>query len=212
MAVIVPTVTTDDSHLYREQVERVVRFSPRIHIDLADGILSPNKLMGVTRAWLPEGVVVDVHLMFKFPTPVLIELMAMKPSMVIIHAEARASIRAVSELLKTQDICCGVAILQETQVEKISDDLKYIDHVLVFSGTLGSFGGQVDLNLLEKVKQLKAIKPELEIGWDGGINALNATDLVEGGVDVLNVGGFIQKSADPAAAYAKLQIAVQQSK
>ncbi len=51
---------------------------------------------------------------------------------------------------------------------------------------------------------LRKLKPELEIGWDGGVNDTNAAILVQSGVDVLNVGGFIQKSKDPQAAYNKL--------
>ena len=43
------------------------------------------------------------------------------------------------------------------------------------------------------------------IGWDGGINADNVVELVRAGVEVLNVGGFIQHSSDPGAAYAKLE-------
>jgi pentose-5-phosphate-3-epimerase len=54
------------------------------------------------------------------------------------------------------------------------------------------------------VKQVQEHHPEAEIGWDGGINDHNAQQLVAAGVDVLNVGGFIQKSDDPAGAYEKL--------
>jgi ribulose-phosphate 3-epimerase len=62
------------------------------------------------------------------------------------------------------------------------------------------------LKLLNKVTELRKLKPELEIGWDGGINVDNAKQLSEGGVDVLNVGGAIQKAEDPKAAYDKLRL------
>ena len=88
---------------------------------------------------------------------------------------------------------------------KILSSLEKIDHVLIFSGDLGHFGGKADLTLLNKVKYLKDKKPSLEIGWDGGINDQNAQNLLDGGVDVLNVGGYIQRSGDPAHAYAILK-------
>jgi ribulose-phosphate 3-epimerase len=75
--------------------------------------------------------------------------------------------------------------------------------VLIFSGKLGHFGGHADLDLLDKVRQLKEIKPTLEIGWDGGVNDQNAAELAHGGIDVLNAGGYLH-GKDPAAAYAKL--------
>ena len=212
MAVIVPTITTDDPHVYREQLERTAKFAPRIHIDLADGKFTPNKLIEINSVWLPESIAVDIHAMYKKPQDIVEKLSALKPSLIVFHAEAETDFLTMAEHIHRQGILFGVAILQDTPVSSIHKYLHELDHVLIFSGTLGSFGGQVDLDLLDKVKELKAVKLELEIGWDGGINALNAKDLVEGGVDVLNVGGFIQKSADPEAAYAKLQVVLNQSK
>jgi ribulose-phosphate 3-epimerase len=52
---------------------------------------------------------------------------------------------------------------------------------------------------------LKQYKPDLEVGWDGGINDQNVAELINGGVDVLNVGGYIQRAEDPARAFAALQ-------
>ena len=39
---------------------------------------------------------------------------------------------------------------------------------------------------------------------DGGVTIDNAYSLTQGGIDVLNAGGAIQKAADPQAAYATL--------
>ena len=83
------------------------------------------------------------------------------------------------------------------------------DQVLVFSGNLGYHGGEADLGLLEKVKKIWQHHPECEIAWDGGINDQNVQQLVDAGVSVLNVGGFVQQSADPEAAYAKLKAAAE---
>ena len=75
------------------------------------------------------------------------------------------------------------------------------DHVLIFSGDLGHFGGHADLAMLRKVADVKAIHPGVEIGWDGGANADNVAELAAGGIDVINVGGAIQRADDPQSAY-----------
>jgi 3-keto-L-gulonate-6-phosphate decarboxylase len=49
------------------------------------------------------------------------------------------------------------------------------------------------------------LKPSLEIGWDGGVNTSNVQQFINGGVDVLNVGGFIQHAHNPQAAYLELE-------
>jgi pentose-5-phosphate-3-epimerase len=57
---------------------------------------------------------------------------------------------------------------------------------------------------MKKVEYLKSHKPEIEIGWDGGINDQNISQLALVGVDVFNVGSFIQKAVNPQNAYESL--------
>ena len=125
--------------------------------------------------------------------------------MVIIHNEADVHHMYFSAQLHQHGIKTGLALLKETPVEWAYQIMHSFDHVLVFSGHLGYHGGQADLGVLEKVKKIRAHHPEVEIGWDGGINDHNIHDLVEAGVQVLNVGGFVQKATDPQQAYAKLK-------
>ena len=77
--------------------------------------------------------------------------------------------------------------------------------MLVFRGALGSFGGKVEQSQIEKAKKIRQMAPDIEIGWDGGVNADNAEQLIQAGVDVLNVGGYIQKAEKPQEAYAILK-------
>ena len=95
----------------------------------------------------------------------------------------------------------GVAIQPQTDPAVLRPAIQYIDHVLIFSGHLGHFGGEANLQLLDKVPLLKKMKSSLEIGWDGGINDTNAYDLAKGGIEVLNSGGFIQKAPNPHDAF-----------
>jgi ribulose-phosphate 3-epimerase len=189
-ASICPTVTAQDALEYAKQMERVVKFATRIHIDVADGVFTPVKLLSVDQVWWPGGVRADLHVMYQKPFVHYKTDLSLAPQMVIVHAEV------------------GVALKQQTPVELIRPALGWIDYVLIFSGDLGHFGGQADLKLLDKAKQLRELKPQLEIGWDGGINNENAVVLARSGVDVLNVGGYIHHAADPRVAYDALTLAV----
>lgn len=103
--------------------------------------------------------------------------------------------------VKQYGIKVGVALLKPTVPSDIAMLLEAADHAMIFSGELGTYGGSASLMQLEKVRLIKAINAGLEIGWDGGGSVENAFSLAQGGVDVLNVGGAIQKAADPQAAY-----------
>ena len=80
---------------------------------------------------------------------------------------------------------------------------------MIFSGELGTFGGHADMDLTSKIDQIRSINPKIEIGWDGGVNEHNAGQLAQAGVDVLNVGGFLQRAEHPDSAYARLESLVQ---
>ena len=199
--VICPTITAFDAEEYKAQIERVQGFAKRIHIDLMDGEFAPTKSPGLDEIWWPPELVADIHLMYQRPMDQLQALIRLKPSLVIIHQEADVDHQSFTGQLHSY----GLGLLSGTSVEQVADNLTYYDHALIFSGDLGRHGGIADLGLLGKVKQIRAIKPELEISWDGGIDAENARILIEGGVGVLNAGSFVQQSKTPEHSYNILQ-------
>lgn len=207
MAVVCPTITAYSVEEYRAQMNRILHLGHRIQIDLTDGEFTKDKTVSPADAWWPVGFRVDFHLMYKYPIPAVQEILKHKPNLIIVHAECDGSFDELFEICKKSDIKVGAALLQNTPAEALYSALDRLDHILIFSGNLGYQGGShADLQLLEKVKDLKSKKPTLEIGWDGGVNAQNIAELALGGVDVLNVGGYIQNAPDPAKAYHTLQI------
>jgi ribulose-phosphate 3-epimerase len=207
MVSICPTVMADDPHLYRQQMEKVAVFTRRVHIDLSDGTLAPNKLLDMDKIWWPANVRADLHLMLENPFDHIELYRVLSPQLVIVHAEAKGDFSAFADAMHHHGIETGIALLADTPVESILSALDMIDHVMIFSGNLGHFGGEADLSQLTKVRRIRQAKPRIEIGWDGGINVENAAELVRGGVEVLNVGGYIHRSPDPAGAYEELVFA-----
>lgn len=209
MAVISPSITTSstDPHVYREQIERVA-FAPRLHIDLMDGLFAPTKNLNPIQIWWPDSALADVHLMYQKPSEHLETLISLQPHMVILHVEADGDIEAYIKHIQRFGIKAGVALLADTNVEQAHGCIEVADHALLFSGTLGSFGGKADLSILDKISQIKTIHPSIEIGWDGGVNDENVARIVSAGVDVCTVGGFIQRSDKPQEAYNKIKSAM----
>jgi len=202
---ICPTVLAGSAIEYREQMERIAQFATRVHIDLADGHFAPTKTIILEQVWWPGGVQADLHVMYKEPFRHTKALLHLQPQLIIVHAEADGDFIGFADKAHEAGTAVGVALKPETPVEMIEPALDWIDHVLIFSGHLGHFGGEANTHLLTKVLKLKHLKPTLEIGWDGGINNKNAAVLAAGGVDVLNVGGFIQHAGNPAEAYEMLE-------
>jgi len=204
MPIICPSILAADEQQYREQIEKVGQFAERMQIDLTDGIFAKNKTISPDAAWWPVGVKADFHLMYSNPRPAAEVILEHRPNMIIVHSEADGNFASFVSLCRQAGVKVGVALLARTPIDTILPALNSIDHVLIFSGELGSFGGRANLELLNKVKLLRQHRADLEIGWDGGVNSQNISQLAFGGVDVFNVGGFLQNSDDPEKAYKTL--------
>ena len=188
-----------------EQVDRITGFAERVHIDLTDGEFAPTFTVSIPELWAPEGWTIDIHAMVNKLDEYVPKLIALRPHLIIIHAEAEGDVLGALKEIKRSGIMAGLALLRPTVPQTVEELIKEAEHVLIFSGELGKFGGTASLMQLEKIRLVKMINPNVEIGWDGGVMVDNAYSLVQGGVNVLNVGGTIQKATDPPAMFAKLQ-------
>lgn len=205
MSLIAPAILAENADQYKQAIDKVQPFAQRVHIDVSDGEFAPTFTIGFNEIWWPEGWEVDVHAMVARPAEHLQTLVQLKPSMVIFHAEADTEqLPSVLVTLKQYGIKAGVALLRPTVPSSVEAVLQQAEHVMVFTGDLGKYGGTANLMQLEKVRLIKQINPEAEIGWDGGVNVDNAYTLTQGGVNVLNVGGAIQRSTDAELVYKQL--------
>lgn len=204
MSEIVPTLLCETPDDYKATVERLQPFAKRVHIDLTDGEFAPTFTVGLNQIWWPEGWEVDIHAMVAHPSQYVDALIQMKPRTVIFHAESSDDLLPILQKLKSVGIKAGIALLKPTVPNTVNDYIENADHVLVFCGNLGHYGGTASLMQLEKVRLIRGIHPNVEVGWDGGANAGNAFSLAQGGVDVVNCGSAINRAPDPAAAYKQL--------
>lgn len=202
---VVPAVLSDSRDDFNMQLQRVIGLSNRVHIDISDGIFSPQLTVPPEVLWWPAGVKADIHVMYQKPDSIMGELIALKPRLIIVHAEADGDFLNVAERLHAHGIKAGLAVLPQTPISYIAPGVGAIDHVTIFSGDLGSYGGKVDFNLLKKADEIASLDNKIEIGWDGGISDKNVQRLAASGIDVLVSGGYIQKAKNPSHAYRELQ-------
>jgi len=204
VSIIAPTITAETSEDYKTQIERVHGYAERIHIDISDGEFAPSFLIGAAQVWWPQDWTADIHAMVARPSDHLETLISLKPNMIIFHAETQEDIVPILQRIKASGIKAGIALLKSTVPSTVAPAIEAADHVMIFSGDLGKQGGTASLMQLEKVRLIRAIRQDVEIGWDGGVNIENAYSLAQGGVDVLNVGSTIADAADPKSVYATL--------
>lgn len=204
MTVVAPAILTETEADYKTSVERLSSFAQRVHIDLTDGQFAPTFTVGVDKLWWPQEWTVDIHAMVAQPSQYVDQLIALKPHLIIFHAEAGEDLTPIIQRIKQAGIKAGVALLKTTVPSTVKEYIELADHVMIFTGTLGKYGGEASMMQLEKVRLVRAIHPTVEIGWDGGANVENVYSLSQGTVDVVNVGGTINSADDPEAVYTQM--------
>lgn len=201
---IVPAILSDNRQTYRNLVETINIFTRRVQIDISDGEFAPANTIDITSAWWPKNWQTDLHLMAVRPSEHLPTILKLRPSLCILHAEANENLLPVFETIKQADMRIGIALLRSTYPGNIQQYIDVVDHVLIFAGELGHQGGRANLMQMEKIPLIRNMKPEVEIGWDGGANLSNIRTLSHADLDVINVGSAISTSPNPAQTYQDL--------
>lgn len=201
---IVPAILTDNKQDYRAQAERINFFTRRVQIDVTDGVFAPTQTLDITNIWWPKNWQADLHLMATNPSEHLDTILKLNPSLCILHAEASEDLLPSFQVLKEAGIKVGVALLPSTFPGSVKQYIDAADHALIFAGQLGVQGSPADMMQMEKIPLVRNMKPELEIGWDGGANITNVRAIAHADVDIINVGSAIAKAENPAAAFEEL--------
>lgn len=194
---IVPTILSDNKQDYRAQAETLNAFTRRIQIDVTDGEFAPSTTLDLTNVWWPNNWEADLHFMAARPSEYLDTILKLHPSLCILHAEASEDLLPTFNTLKEADIKVGVALLPTTYPGNVKQYIEAADHALIFAGTLGQRGSKANLMQIEKIPLIRNMKPEIEIGWDGGANLSNIRALAHADLDVINVGSAIIGAENP---------------
>ena len=202
---IVPTILTDNPQVFLTQLNAYQQFAKRIQVDLMDGTFTSTRSLPESAiAQLPPKVAIDIHLMTAKPSDHLQQILRLKPSLCILHAESNENLLPFFAEFKKAGIKSGVALLPGTYPEIVKPYLDVADHALIFAGSLGKQGGQANLLQMEKIKLVRKLNPNIEIGWDGGANLSNIRTLAHSGLNLINVGSAITNAQNPADAYQQL--------
>ncbi len=205
MASVAPTILATSPEDYAERINKVKPFAKRLHIDVCDGVFIDAKTVGLSQVYDIDGVPFDLHLMMTHPESQVENICALRPSLVIVHYEAEADREALFRELQAAEIRVGLAINPETMIDQVRELLPQLDHLLVFTGTLGHNRGEFRADCLEKIGQARAINPNLEIAVDGGVDQETGRQAIAAGADLLDCGSFIHDAPDPEIAYVALE-------
>ena len=174
------------------------------HIDVMDGVFVPNISFGmpvIEAIKRHANKTMDVHLMIIDPDRYISNFKKVGADILTVHYEACTHLHRTLQAIKAEGMKAGVALNPHTSIDLLKDTIQDIDLVCLMSVNPG-FGGQSFIeNTYDKVRELKTLikskGASTKIEIDGGVNADNASLLVEAGADVLVAGSFVFRSENP---------------
>lgn len=209
MAEIIPAILTDSFEDAREKARSVASVVDLVQLDVSDGVFTNRATWGEPERIKDLGIAVEAHLMVEKPEEILPLWLDSGVTRIYIHYEATKEHQRCLAMIREAGIEAGIALLPETSADVVAPFVDSTDAVLVFSGSLGSYGGVFNGDeTLSKISTLRQRYPNLTIEVDGGMNPESARAVVEAGANAIVSGGFIFGSDNPIGAIENLQSAL----
>ena len=211
---IVPSILSADQDKLQEGINEVEDYSDLLQVDVMDNKFVPNitpqaDLLKKFNTKVP----LDIHLMVKEPSNDYIKTFIdsnkkLKINNITIHYEACSDLEKTLNFIKKNSIIPCIAINPKTPLDKIKKFLDKVGMVLIMTVEPGFSGQKFVEDCMEKVQELRKLKPNIDIEVDGGINDKTAAIAVKAGANVLVVSSFIFKAKDKAGAIKKILASV----
>lgn len=211
---ISPAILAHTEEEFVNKVERVRGLGQMLHIDIMDGIFVPNN------TWAPIERVpkiagdlpFSVHLMVSNPEHAAPVWAVSGAARVFFHVEATEKETLIVRAIAENDDgthTIGVTINPDTPISRLVPILPRISHILVMGVEPGFAGQQFRPITLDKLRELRRLKPDLTLLVDGGIKHGNIKSIAEAGADAAIIGSALTDVEDPMAAYQEFRKALE---
>jgi len=165
-----------------------------LHIDVMDGHFVPNLTFGPHTVRAVKAITrlpLDVHLMVNSPSCIVPWFIDAGANWISFHPETEQHPYRLLQFIQSKNIRAGIVLNPGSHWRIAEPLLPVLDFVLLMSVNPG-FGGQSFISeVQDKIEPLLALKSNLIVEIDGGINSINAVGLRERKAHVLVAGSSI---------------------
>jgi ribulose-phosphate 3-epimerase len=179
-----------------------------LHLDVMDGQFVPPITIGAGVAQhlsseFPD-LFVEAHLMTLTPERHFEAFLKAGCQRITFHVEATPHAHRLAQGLRQMGAQAGIALNPGTPVSAVEPLLDAVDLVLVMTVNPG-WGGQTLIpSTLEKVRQVRSLRLNMEIEVDGGIDLHTLGDAREAGANLLVAGSHLNAYPTPGEGYRAL--------
>lgn len=209
MIKISPSILSADFAYLARDIQ-AISTADYVHVDVMDGLFVPNISIGIPVVKCIRPVTdlpLDVHLMIQEPVRYVDQFCDAGADIVTCHVEAdtQENILAAIDKIHTKGKKAGVVVKPRTPASAVLPFIDRVEMILVMTVEPG-FGGQKFMaDQMEKLRALRAKRPELILEVDGGVNRETAPICRENGADVAVAGTAVFRAENIPAEIALLR-------
>lgn len=192
---IVPAVIAKTQNELDEIFDKISNHASLVQLDVMDGKFVPNSSLDFDFKLPEKNYQFEAHLMIESPMQ-WVEENGEKVDTVIAHFEAVNDPDAIIVSIKNKGKKAAFALNPETEIHQIKDYLLAIDQVLVMTVHPGFYGSRFLPEMLDKIRELRDLRPNLDIEVDGGIKPETIGMVDEAGANMFVSGSYLIRSVD----------------
>ncbi len=185
-----------------------------IHLDVMDGNWVPPITFGDALARSVRrhtDCFLEAHLMVANPESQFEPFAKAGCNRILFHIEGSHHPHRLVEGLRRLGVGAGIVINPGTPVSAITELVPIVDMVLVMTVDPGWGGQPMIRSALNKVTELRNLRPDLEIEVDGGVDHGTIVEAKRAGANVFVVGSYLANQTDFEAAARNFKIRMEEA-
>jgi ribulose-phosphate 3-epimerase len=190
--IIVPAVIAKDQEELNAILQKISSNVDLIQLDVMDGKFVPNHSLDFDFE-LDGKYKYEAHLMVEAPD-FWIETYGNRIDTIIAHYEATPNPEKTIRIIKNLGKKAALALNPDTGIAQVTDYLNDLDQVLIMTVHPGFYGSPFLPKVMDKISQLRQLKPELDVEVDGGINPKTIVMTHEAGANMFVSGSYLVKA------------------
>ncbi len=201
---IIPAIIATSQEEMEKRINKVKDYLSILQLDIMDGKFVPTNSLNFDFKLPKTNCKYEAHLMINNPEE-WIEKNHKIADVILVHIESCKEPEKIISIVKNRGKKIGFVLNPKTTIEKIRPYLDQIDEVLIMTVDPGYYGSPFLPETLDKVKELRSLKPGMNIEVDGGISQNTIKQAYQAGANLFVSGSYLQKSEDIKAAIKSLE-------
>jgi len=201
---IIPAIIAKTQEEFENNINKVKDYVELIQLDFMDGDFVPNNSIDFDFKLPRTDCIFEAHLMVSNPIG-WAKKNYDKVDMILAHFESCKNPSEVIEFVRSKNKKVGLVLNPETPISAIQGYLFDIDQVLIMTVNPGFYGSPFLPEMLDKISEIRKLKPGLNIEVDGGITDKTIGLVDKAGANMFVSGSYIVKSDNVEVAVENLK-------